>query len=557
MQNSLSYNVTDSMNKIWCRIPRKIKATFFSCFAMGLITHAFMLTNKLPNHDDITQTFDDLSFTVSSGRWFTVFPASISSTFSMPWVNGILCIIYISVAACFVVSLLKINRIIYCALISGIMVSFPVVAATLTYMQSADPYFFSLMLACFGAFLAGRYKFGYLYAILPLTLSMGIYQSYFSAAAGLLIMILINEVLKDELPWKKTLFKGLRFLGTLGASMAAYFVMVKITTIGKGLTSYAGIDQMGSISLPDLPASIFRSYQFLIGFYLGNWRRVHYSFAGIIFAFSFLACAGLMVLWCVRKKLHKEPVKLIFLAALIILLPLSCNIVYVMNPNGPIHDLMIYGMALVPVFLLTVVDQFTIRNSQFTMKEREVKLHDADQHSIHQSKNKKWIPIAQNLSCWMITLTAVMCIFNYFITSNQVYFKQFFTYEKAYAQSVSLISRIQSVPGYTSKTVVVFVGNPIIKNQDGTPELNDIIVSGTKGIYGNYSYPQFLRKYLNFTQPVEWVENSTLGDPGIMGAINDAEISAILADMPQYPNDGSVAFIGDKIYVKFEYNPKN
>ena len=551
--------VADSINKLWNRIPRKIKVTFFSCFAMGLITHVFMLTNKLPNLDDVTQTFSSLGSRVSSGRWFLGFATAISSTFSMPWVNGILCIVYISIAACFVVSLLKINQIIYSVLIAGLMISLPVVSATLTYMQSADAYFFSLLLACFAAFLAGRYKFGHLYAIIPLTFSTGIYQAYFGVAAGLLVLILIIDILTDHMPCKKTLIKGICFLGTLGGSMAMYFAVVKITTLKKGLNSYGGIDKMGQVSRSDLIYAMIRAYKSVAGYFIGNSRTVHYLFMEILFAASFLMCAGLIVLLCIKKKMHKEPVKLLFLAVLVILFPLVCNLIYVMSPQGTIHYLMIYGLVLVPVFLLTVVDFHSVIHTPDENEpvQKSVGVAGFGTILINQ-KNQKWISIAQSISCWIITLTAAMCIFNYLIFSNQVYFKQFFTYEKAYAQSIELISRIQMTEGYTSKTVVVFVGTPLYSTPNGTPELDSVIITGAvemHGLYGTYSYPRFLQRYLNFTQPIEWVENGVLGDPDVFGVI-DPEAAPIVEEMPEYPDDGSVALIGDKIYVKFNYDPE-
>ena len=359
MQNC---NVPDSINKIWIKIPHKIKATFFSCFITGLITHFFVLTNHLPNHDYVSELFTKMD-KLDQGRWFLAYPCALSSTFSMPWVNGILAIAYISAAACLVVSLLKIDKTIYCALVSVIMITFPVMACSFLFMFSADGVAFCIMLSCLAAFLAERYKFGYLYAIVPLTLSLGGYQAEFGVAAGLFILILITEILRGETHWKKTLFKGVRFLGTLAASIITYFVVVKLTTQSSGLSAYKGIDEMGQISLSEMPRLIVRAYGSIAAYFLLDWRDLHYSFMPVVFAMSFFACTVLLVMLCIKKKIHKEPVKLICLIALLILFPLGCNVVYLMASVWA-HLLMIYGTVLVPVFLLTVADQFTIHNSQ-------------------------------------------------------------------------------------------------------------------------------------------------------------------------------------------------
>ena len=121
-----------------------------------------------------------------------------------------------------------------------------------------------------------------------------------------------------------------------------------------------------------------------------------------------------------------------------------------------------------------------------------------------------------------------------------MYFKQFLTYENSYAQSVELVTRIQSIEGYTSETEIVFLGLP--PRDTGNTEMDFIRVTGVTGIYGEYSYPIFLRRYLNFTQPIEVAEQ---------GLLEDSEIASAVADMPTYPAAGSIAFINDKIYVKF------
>lgn len=521
------YNcLTDALFETkWRKIPVQTKTAFFSSFIMGLLIHTFMLTNKLPNHDDLGQLVDTMA-RPGSGRWFLQYPAAISSNLSMPWVNGVLCIIYISIASCLVVSCLKIHQKIYCALIASLMISIPTVASTLAFMQSADGYFFCLMLACLAAFIAERYKYGFVVAVVPLTLSMGGYQAYFGVTAGLLILMLTIEILKDQTPWKKTLFKGFRFVGTLGVSMAMYFSIVRIAMPSNGLTTYMGIDKMGKISLTELPTLIIRAYSSLFEYFLRDSHGIFSTITTALFTISFLLCGILVVVWCVKQNIHKEPMKLLLLAVLLLVFPLGCNIIYVMFPDTP-HMLMIYGTVLVPIFLLTIVDLYT--------------MYPISSHQEKQSKRgEKYIV---RLSCLVITVTVMLCVYNYYIISNQAYLKQFFAYEITYAQSVSLISSIQGTEGYTVDAEIVLVGK--FQNSNGIPELNKIKLTGFNDnlIYAG-NYPAFLKHYLDFTQPIVRVG----GD-----SIEDSEIKAIISEMPLYPNDGSVMLINDKIYVNFSY----
>jgi len=511
-----------SVYAVWQRIPLKIKVTYLSAFAIGLLTHAFMLTNILPNHDEIYLLVGNPDH-FFAGRWFLKYPTAISSIFSMPWVNGILSITYISIAACLVVLLTKISKGLYCALVAGVMITVPTVASTLTYMQLADAYFFALMLACLAAFLAERYKYGYIAAVVPLVLSLGIYQSYFGVTAGLLLIILLRNILRDGSAPKKVLLNGVKYLGTLAAGMALYLVVVRLTTPAAGLSTYQDMERMGLVSLSELPASILSAYRWVVGYFALDLRNFHFPFMPVVFVISFLLCAALLALWCVRKKIHKEPLKMALLLVLLVLLPLGCNIVYLMGAFW-VHDLMVYGTVLIPVFLLLIVDLYA--DDSFSKKKKDAALFLK----------------AATLSCWVLTASVALCIFNYWITSNQAYIKLSYAYEQTYAQSLLLVSRIQAVDGYTGDTEIVLVGTPRLEN--GIPELNDITITAAYGVelFGDWSYAYYLQRYLNVTQKITFLRD---------GAISDQETAAIIAAMPLYPDAGSVSLINGKIFVNF------
>jgi len=529
----LNKTPTEVIIKTLSKIPGNIKVTFISAFIFGLLTHLFMLTNSLPNHDEALYLVGNLEWAASvTGRWFMPYVAAISSKFSMPWVNGLLSMLYISVSACFIVSIVQVEKKIYCALISGIMVTIPTVASIFAYMQHADPYFFCLMLVCFAAFLSERYKYGYIIAIIPIVLSLAIYQAFFGVVVALLILVLILEVLDNQTTWQKTVFKGIRFVGTLGVSMIMYLATVRILYPDGFDIEYQDLNQMGQLSLSDLPLRIITAYKEILKFFVLDIRNFHYSFINFVFVLSFVACGVLIALLCIKKKIHKEPLKLLLLSALLLLFPLGCNIVYLMGPVT-IHDQMVYGTIFIFVFLIIVVDMCT-------------------NNGLFETPHKKRIADKiTSISSWIITLTIVMTMFNYWIVSNQAYFKLNIGYQTAYAQSVLLMSHIQSMPGYTYDMDIVLVGSA--PEWQGIPELDQITVYGALGPeqFGSWTYPHFLRNYLNITQNVVHLRFNNLWT----GVFSDDEfiINAldIVRDMPRYPDSGSIVIIDNVIYVRF------
>ena len=529
----------DAIKKTWRKIPGNIKVGFFSAFAIGLLTHMFMLTNSLPNEDELISVVGNLEWATNvNGRWFLSSVAAFSSIFSMPWVNGMLSILYLSVSVCLIIETTQVKRYLNCILIAGILVTFPVVAGLFTFMQHSDPYSFSILLSCLAVFLANRYKFGYLFAIIPLVLSLAIYQTFFAVAAALFIMILILEILKNQESLQKTITKAIRFFVTLGAGMVIYLLSIRVL-YPDGLTPYQNIDQMGQISISELPSSVLRAYWEIMRFFLRDSRGFHCSFMVYIFILSFIACGVLIILLCYKKQILKEPVKMLLLSALLLLFPLGCNIVYVMGAVW-VHEIMIFGTVFIPVFLIIITDLY------FSDTQTET-----SSNTSCDTVKKKFTKSAV-VSSWVITISAMVLIFNYWIFTNQVYFKLNIAYETTYAQSILLVSHIQRLDGYTYDKDIILVGHPQIPQ--GIPELSQIAMFGAPGpdLFGSWAYPHFLRNYLNFTQNVILILPAQLDNKVY---INESAIPIrdIVTGMPAYPDPGSAVIIGDKIFVRFAY----
>ena len=79
-------------SRLWRRIPGYIRLTFASAVALGLVTHLYMFTNKLTNHDDIGHLFI-ADYGTASGRWLLPSILGLDGNFSMPWLIGLLSIL--------------------------------------------------------------------------------------------------------------------------------------------------------------------------------------------------------------------------------------------------------------------------------------------------------------------------------------------------------------------------------------------------------------------------------------------------------------------------------
>ena len=153
----------NTIHSILSRIEEKYKLTFISTCIAGLLTHLFMFTNLLPGNDQ-TMFYFNLGGTRSFGRWglhvlqikFPLTDSSILTGYGMPWVKGLISLCLIGVTACIVVAILDIKNHSICILTGTVLVTFPSVAATFSYMFTSSSYFLGLALAGAAAYWAKK-----------------------------------------------------------------------------------------------------------------------------------------------------------------------------------------------------------------------------------------------------------------------------------------------------------------------------------------------------------------------------------------------------------------
>lgn len=482
-----------------------------------------MFTNKLPNHDDIGQTFDKM-IRISSGRWFLHFPAAISSSYSMPWLNGILSILYISISSALVVKILDIKKSVNCFIIGSIMVTIPIVGSTFSYMNSADPYFFALLLSTLGVFMLTKYKYGWIFSIIFLILGMGTYQAYFGFAAGILVIKLILDILRDDEEFlvKKTIIKSFNYCLTLIVSIIGYVKISKFLANGN-LTDYKGIDTMGSIPFKEIPGAILNAYKQFFDFFFRNSYNYHFTFM----RYFFFLCLIISIFYAINaiKKRKRSVFELIMIATLFIIFPLAANIIYVMSWKGGVHILMIYG--IISTFIL-IISLFEIENKNDGIKNKAL-------HYI------------QIISSYVVISTFILAIYNNIYTTNREYFKMHLVYENGYAYTNRLLNRIESIKGYNSDYNIFFVGMPNSKTY--LPSPNSVMERDAKmmGIINSipetWTYRLFPNYYMGFNSSITAIKSSE--------EFKDFKYKEVTTNMENYPNDNSIVIKDESIIVKF------
>ena len=229
----------------WVRgIRKEYRTAFTAAFLLGLLIHMPVVLSDIPNHDGLGSMYFDQNM-ITSGRWFLTVACGFSSYFTIPWVIGLLGLLFLALASAALTALLELRDTVSVVLVSGLLVSFPALASTFAYVFTMDGYMLALLLAVLAVLCTKKHKWGFLWGAVCLAFSMGTYQAYLSFT----ILLCIYEVLmifmeKGKVTGKLRASCRYLYMGVLGAVL--YYVILRVLLLiqGKELASYQGISGM-------------------------------------------------------------------------------------------------------------------------------------------------------------------------------------------------------------------------------------------------------------------------------------------------------------------------
>ncbi len=488
-------------NKLW-------QYTFLTAVILGLCTHMPIMLSDIPNHDGLASIYSDQNMIVS-GRWFLSVACGFSSYYTLPWIIGLLSVVILSVTAVLLTEVLKIEKVVSGMIVAGILVTFPVLASTFAYVFTMDGYMLGVMLAVLAVYLVSKVKYGFILGGIMLCLSMGIYQAYLPIAV-LLSMYSVVLILLENTEWKEKVKSILNYLymGIIGAGL--YFIIMKLSlklskeTIGSYQNSGEGFDfSVGSI---------VKIYKDFVEFVLTGKVLVNNLFS--ILAFCVLGILFIIAFFKVvkQKTLYKSPVFYIVIVALLLLIPLACNVILLILPGVLYHTLMRYQYVILLLCMVAFIERY--------------------------GDNKKTSVI--------LCGAAFVLVFNYVVTDNIAYSNLEKKYEKTYAYCVRLADRMEQTEGYYQGIPVAMIG--VLSDEeypltDITGEVTSKLL-GIKGdtlLYTSENYKAFFEHYLGITINLVSISEMT-----------DIYNSKEYWEMNSFPAKDSIQVVDGILYVKTE-----
>ncbi len=506
------------------KIKPEWKASFAACFFAGLLAHMPILLSDIPNHDGLASMYRDQNI-LDAGRWFLTVACGISSYYTLPWLIGLLGLLYLGFAAAALCELLDVRKTWAAALCGALLSVFPAIASAFAYVYTMDGYMMALLLAVLAAFFVKKHWLGFLPGALCLAFSMGIYQAYLPFAMILSVFsiwkILLGKVPGNQAPCLKDKIRyALRYLymGILGVVFYYVILQILLKIQGVQLADYQGIGGMASGAAAQ--AGFLSTLKGMYGDFLAFTLKGNVLFQNVfsLTALSLLAilAAAAACLAFLRGGLWKKPLILVIVALSAAALPAMTNIILLISPSVNYHLLMRYQWVLYLIGAAALAGSFDFGG-----------------------KIGAWAE-------WAALAAVTVLVFCYCITDNIAYSNLQKRYEKTYAYCVRLLDRIEQTKGYYPGIPIAMVG---VVGDDQFPvtdltlpaTANMIGIAGDSLLYKGANYQAFIRHYLGATLNVLPAE-----------AMEEMYHSEEYIRMDSFPGADSIRIIDGIMYIKTE-----
>lgn len=491
--------------------------TFFTAVVIGFLTHMRVFVSDIPNHDGMSSIYFDQNM-ITSGRWFLRVACGISSDYTLPWLIGVLCVLYLALTAVVLQRFFKVKHTYTAMLIAAVLMVYPTLTSNFAYIFTADGYMLALLLAVLAVFLVERSKWGFIGGAVALGFSMGIYQAYISFTMILAVYAVcrvwfFGKELKEK--WNVTW----RYVAMGGLGAVVYFVMLQVLLFvqNTSLSGYQGIGEGNSKPFTETIVQIYKD--FVVHTLRGNilMQKGWLTVAMLVL----LAAAAIVLVSALWKSGSLKSIWTYLAGGVaIVVLPVCFNAILVISPDVTYHSLMRYQWVLIPMVAVVILDRLA---------------------GVACAGIKK-----QAVISWIGLVTAAVIAFQYAVICNIGYFNLEKKYEKTYAYCLRMLEQMEETEGYYHGMPVVMigvVGDYYLPSTDLTTGVTDSLI----GINGDYlfytaeNYRAFMEYY--FGVKIELVD---------IEEVPDYVSTSEYMELETFPKQNSMKVVDGVLYIRTE-----
>ena len=402
------------------------KTCLITALIVGLITHVYKITNWIPNWDSLVFRYDAQNM-LSMGRWFLPVACGFSSFYDLPWLTGLLAILFHALGAVCILKILDVQKKTTAALVGALVVSFPTVTSVMLYQYVSDGYSLSFLLSCLAVVFMTNKKPRYVLSAVLIALSVGIYQAYITTAIMLLIAYFIFELLYRDKKISDILKQVAKCALAGGVGMGLYYVIwnILLKMTGTEILAYQGMESAASLSGLDIRSSLYTIKH--------SFTDYFFNFADGVQLFDILNVIIIVftvvfyVVDIIKEKI--SPIKLLLVVICAAVLPVGASMLAFVNGTMDYHNLMKMGFLVFYLFFLLAYDQTTYKSKAFS-----------------------------HAKAWMIFIVMFVLLWNQAVIANVSYHKLEIAYEKSFGTLIRIADRIEEIEGTQNLDRVLVIG---------------------------------------------------------------------------------------------------
>ena len=492
------------MKKIYSvHVKKSWRTAFLSVVVIGLLIHFYKFANTLPNQDSLYNYYS-VQNSIHIGRWFLTIACGVSSYFDLPWINGILSVLWIAVATVIIVDIFQVENPFVIVLSGAILVSFPAVTETLFFGFTADGYMLAMVLASLAVRLTlfqDNNNWHFILAVVCICLSCAIYQAYVSFAMVLALCYFATVLLENKYEARDYFKWILRQVFLYVAALGLYYILWKVCLWAQNasISTYQGVSGLG-LSLGTILGAIPNTIKTLLFFFL-EWNVLEYGWSNysVLNVIFLLGLAVGMVKAVYATGLYKKRLVLLLLILTMLMIPFSACIWLFTSDGVSYRPMMLHSLAILYVFEAILFEEY------FSLTYKS-----------------------------LVGIVLTVIVFNFGVMANIGYYYMHRSYENSYATGLEIVTRLHMMEPETNRMVVV--GDLLAENGAVTDEHADRIhlfahLLTTDLLYDRWHTVYFINNTFNENyekvseeEYQEWIEKPEVIEMGCWPAADAIQI---------------------------------
>ncbi len=444
-------------------IKQDLQFSLLYTFFWGLLAHAYGFLHDAFSHDSLNALYAgaiEETWKIQIGRVFVpAYRAITRGPIALPWLIGLLSLLWISFAVFIIVRLFHVNNKATILLIAGVFATnITVIAGAATYIYELDINMFALFLSTLAVYLWRQYRWGFLPGALFITITLGLYQAYFSVSVVLILFVFMMDLL-NAVSFKLVLQRIIKVIGMVFGGAALYLVALslfnKLTGASMNTGTYNSVASVSSLFQSSALDYFVPTYLYWIKSYFSLSVSRYPSYFAFAIHVMLAAIVSLFLLSILlEKKMHTA--RKVFLLVLGVFIPLGMDLFYIVS-RGMVHTLMTFSFWLVYLLVLLFVNWRV-------------------DHGISQ----KWPALWKYIRGCAFFLIAIIILSNVQI-ANTIYLKKDLEQSATLSLMTRVVYRMEETNGYVpGETPVVFIGvsDQINSSMPGFDSYNKIMGAG-------------------------------------------------------------------------------